>query len=134
MTIPIAGAAQPAPEAAPAGAPVGFLSSLDGSGKQYPLLPGTNEIGARPPAAIVLSRPEVSSRHASIDCRREADGLWRITLLDRGSTNGTYVNGKRVTSRELRGGDRIAFAKPEYAYELRIPAAAGDERFTMRVR
>jgi len=38
----------------------------------------------------------VSSRHATLDSR--TDGLW---VEDAGSTNGTFVNGARVTSRRL---------------------------------
>ena len=45
----------------------------------------------------------VSNRHATLDSR--ADGLW---VEDAGSTNGTFVNGARVTSaRLLQPGDVI---------------------------
>ena len=45
----------------------------------------------------------VSSRHASVE--RRGDGLW---VEDSGSTNGTFVNGSRVTSpRLLHPGDLV---------------------------
>lgn len=44
----------------------------------------------------------ISSRHAIIFCD-EAGG----TLLDMGSTNGTFVNGRRVTESELALGDLV---------------------------
>lgn len=48
---------------------------------------------------------DVSTRHAEL---READGVWTIHDLD--STNGTYVNGQRLTSaRQLVDGDIVSF-------------------------
>lgn len=54
----------------------------------------------------------VSSRHALI-CLRDG----RRLLMDRGSTNGTFVNGKRVEAEvELRPGDRIALGNTVFEY------------------
>ena len=55
----------------------------------------------------------VSSRHARIDSR--ADGLW---VEDAGSTNGTFVNGARVTSaRLLQPGDVIRIGHTDLLVE-----------------
>jgi pSer/pThr/pTyr-binding forkhead associated (FHA) protein len=55
----------------------------------------------------------VSSRHATIDTR--ADGLW---VEDDGSTNGTFVNGARVTSaRLLQPGDVIRIGHTDLLVE-----------------
>jgi pSer/pThr/pTyr-binding forkhead associated (FHA) protein len=55
----------------------------------------------------------VSNRHASIDSRR--DGLW---VEDTGSTNGTFVNGARVTSaRLLQPGDVIRIGHTDLLVE-----------------
>jgi pSer/pThr/pTyr-binding forkhead associated (FHA) protein len=55
----------------------------------------------------------VSSRHATIDSR--ADGLW---VEDAGSTNGTFVNGARVTSaRQLQPGDVIRIGHTDLLVE-----------------
>lgn len=52
---------------------------------------------------IVLPKPNVSKRHAGI---RVAEGV--LVVEDLRSTNGTYVNGRRITSpRQLASGDRI---------------------------
>mgnify|MGYP000164970850 FL=1 len=57
----------------------------------------------------------VSSRHAQFEVRQ--DGLW---LADAGSTNGTYVNGARVTTaRQLREGDVVRIGQTD----LRVEAA-----------
>lgn len=51
---------------------------------------------------VGLSDDSVSSRHAMVFCD-EAGG----SLLDMGSTNGTFVNGRRVTEAELALGDLV---------------------------
>ncbi|HEY9682069.1 MAG TPA: adenylate/guanylate cyclase domain-containing protein [Oculatellaceae cyanobacterium] len=58
---------------------------------------------------LVLPFPEVSGQHAEIRCKPNG---W--TLVDSGSTNGTMVNGLRLTpGREyaLQNGDRIQIAQ-----------------------
>jgi hypothetical protein len=55
----------------------------------------------------------VSSRHAILDSR--TDGLW---VEDEGSTNGTFVNGARVTSaRLLHPGDVIRIGRTDLLVE-----------------
>lgn len=55
----------------------------------------------------------VSSRHATIDPR--SDGLW---VEDGGSTNGTFVNGARVTTpRLLHGGDVLRIGQTDLKVE-----------------
>jgi len=60
-------------------------------------------IGRNPRLAfLVLPDPEVSSLHARI----ARDGGPPI-LIDANSTNGTYVNGERITNRPLHPGDQV---------------------------
>src|SRR5881296_1936384 len=54
---------------------------------------------------VVLDDPRVSRKHAEIRLR-----LGRYTLYDLQSTNGTYVNGRRVAEVVLNDGDRISVA------------------------
>jgi ABC transport system ATP-binding/permease protein len=51
---------------------------------------------------VVLDNPQISRRHLQI---ANADGVY--TANDLGSTNGTYVNGQRITSVKLNDGDII---------------------------
>jgi pSer/pThr/pTyr-binding forkhead associated (FHA) protein len=51
---------------------------------------------------VYLGGTHTSRNHATI---RKAQGRWFIQ--DEGSTTGTYVNGQRVTARELVDGDVI---------------------------
>jgi hypothetical protein len=54
-----------------------------------------------------------SGRHALIDPRR--DGVW---VEDLGSTNGTFVNGVRLTtSRRLTSGDIVRIGETDFRYE-----------------
>jgi hypothetical protein len=53
---------------------------------------------------IVLPDPTVSRRHAELRVDR---GVCRVR--DLGSTNGTYANGRAVTSARLRPGDPVTF-------------------------
>ena len=63
-------------------------------------------IGREGGNTLVLDANDVSGYHAEIHC--DADGVY---LVDLGSTNGTFVNGKRITSRQkLAAWDRVAFA------------------------
>jgi hypothetical protein len=64
-------------------------------------------IGREPINDIALNEPEISRRHARIDF----DGS-HYTLEDLGSTNGTYLNGRRLTEpTPLKNGDVIEFGE-----------------------
>jgi len=54
-------------------------------------------IGRAPDCTIVLKDPSVSSRHATIDL----EGDDRLVIHDENSTNGTFVDGRRVMTAEL---------------------------------
>ncbi len=63
-------------------------------------------IGRTPDNQIVVSHPQVSSKHASLI--READG--RMFLMDRGSANGTFVRGQRLPPNqrvEVKDGEKV---------------------------
>src|SRR6266540_3235713 len=65
-------------------------------------------IGRDPENDLVLDDRRVSRRHAEIRLR-----LGRYTLYDLQSTNGTFVNGRRVAEVVLSDGDRIAIGGSE---------------------
>tara|TARA_B100001248_G_scaffold262695_1_gene261023 strand:- start:11194 stop:12765 length:1572 start_codon:yes stop_codon:yes gene_type:complete len=74
------------------------------SGENYPLKEGENFIGRNPNLDISLSQKGVSKRH----CKIKVEGNV-ITLIDLGSSNGTFVNGKMIKEHVLQPGDKIAF-------------------------
>lgn len=69
---------------------------------------GAARVGRNPESDIHLPDPSVSRNHALLDVQ---DGV--LIAHDGGSTNGTYVNGERIDSRELHAGDVISFGKAE---------------------
>jgi pSer/pThr/pTyr-binding forkhead associated (FHA) protein len=102
-------------------APAAVLRGITDPRLVLPIYPGAHEVGAAAPADLILDRPEISSRHARIECRPGEAGAWVIELRDHGSTNGTFVNGERVRERRLQSGDRVRFA----TLEFELQAAAG---------
>jgi hypothetical protein len=68
-------------------------------------------IGRMPDCTVVLADPNVSRNHAEI--RPQGDGY---VVVDLGSTNGTRVNGVKVTEHELRDGDDLMFGNTRMTF------------------
>ena len=96
----------------------GVLQPL-GGGDPIPLLKPMLVVGRRESADIVLRFPNVSGNHCELSI---VDGYWFVR--DLGSSNGTKVNGSRVSEQRLDPGDTLSVAKHEYevSYE---PATLG---------
>ncbi|MDC2957677.1 FHA domain-containing protein [Streptomyces gilvifuscus] len=80
-------------------------------GRAFPIPDGYCEIGRVTGTAIRIDDDGVSRRHASLS--RTGD---RISVHDLGSTNGTYVNGRRLDnapSGPLHDGDRLRVGSVE---------------------
>ena len=69
-------------------------------------------IGRRPESTLQLGDPNVSRNHAEI--RPHGNG-W--VVVDLGSTNGSRVNGTRVSTHELHEGDEISFGNTVLRFE-----------------
>lgn len=78
-------------------------------------------IGRSTDGDITIPSPEVSRRHAEIVPL--ADGSFEIR--DLGSTNGTWVNGQRITRAVVRPGDRIRFGGFETALTALVSRIQG---------
>jgi len=61
------------------------------------------KIGRLPSSHVQLADPTVARMHAVI----EVLGASNVVLIDLGSSDGTYVNGERITKVQLHTGDRI---------------------------
>ena len=84
---------------------LGWLIPLQGpnKGELFTLQPNTI-IGTTPDCTICLNDKFMSSKHAEI---KAENGMW--ILRDTGSTNGTYVNNRRVDRHELVDNDFVKF-------------------------
>lgn len=90
-----------------------------GGGDPIPLLKPILTVGRRESADIVLRFPNVSGLHCELSL---VEGYWSVKDLR--SSNGTKVNGVRVSEQRLQPGDKLGVAKHvfEISYE---PARLG---------
>jgi hypothetical protein len=77
------------------GGPVGLVYTLPVGSETL--------IGRDDEADLPLGEPRVSRRHAVI--KANPDGT--VVIEDQGSSNGTFVNGTKVDTRQLEDGDRL---------------------------
>ena len=90
---------------------IGLSDNLQGH--QHILSKDKLEIGRRPNSDIVLNESSVSAMHAQIIRVGES---WKVLNLL--SSNGTFVNGEKVSEKVINIGDRIAFAEAEFVLAL----------------
>ena len=75
-------------------------------------------VGRHPDCDARLDSPRVSRWHC---CLTEVDG--EVWVRDLGSTNGTWIDGRRANSGRLRPGDVLAIAHHRYRVEEVRPGA-----------
>ena len=106
---------QHAPPAQAGAIPAARRPWLDVDGHAYPLLGAVTVVGRGDDADVVIDDPGVSRRHAEI--RVTTDGPHLIAhLRDLGSTNGTFIDGSRVTGAELRDGNSITLGRTRLTF------------------
>jgi len=89
------------------------------SGEKLPLPQGVTTLG-REGCDVTLQDAQVSRRHTQI--HRQGN---RLTLQDLGSTNGTFVNGNRVTGTyQLQAGDQIYLGTTTLRVQQRVQGGA----------
>jgi len=110
-SVPGLGVEQPDVEA---GKVVVVKSPALDEGEEWQLNSAPLTFGRSAQNDVQLQRDEyASSKHARIEPRR--DGVW---LEDIGSTNGTYLNGIRLTRpKRLTAGDIVRIGETELRYE-----------------
>ncbi|MBI3601204.1 MAG: FHA domain-containing protein [Nitrospinae bacterium] len=80
--------------------------------KEYPVSSEAIRIGRLPDNHIVIDNPAVSKHHAAIEMK---EGI--AILTDLNSTNGTFLNDKKIQEIELKNGDNIIIGKHTLIYE-----------------
>ena len=84
-----------------------LIGIAGGRSVRLPIEPGDHVLGRGSSSDLCLDDASVSRRHAML--RREGD---EIRVRDAGSSNGTWLNGARVSDwARLRPGDRVRFGK-----------------------
>jgi ABC-type multidrug transport system ATPase subunit/pSer/pThr/pTyr-binding forkhead associated (FHA) protein/ABC-type multidrug transport system permease subunit len=99
------------------------LGKLDLSGQAHIL------IGRDPSSYLPLNHPTVSTRHAEI--YKQNDGS--LVIRDLGSTNGTFVNGQRVSQVPLKSGDVIQIGPFKLNYDAQGQSLAQSMRLGHRI-
>lgn len=112
--------------------PTAYLAARreDGFGDVIPLVQGQKAGLGRAPSNLIILRDDLCSReHAEIVFDA---GEWHV--CDLGSTNGSYLNGDRITKREaLQPGDEIRVGKSRFVFTEsldQLPGVPGDVTIT----
>ncbi len=81
------------------------------NGQKYELSKNEMTIGRNPSNDICIEDPLVSGQHARLT---KSGSGW--TLTDQNSTNGTFVNGKKISEQQIFSGDTIKFDQVEFSF------------------
>ncbi len=81
------------------------------SGRTFAISGSTMVVGRAPDCSIHLDESSVSSEHARLV---RDDGGWRVINLL--STNGTFVNDKKISNAAINDGDRVRFGGAEFIF------------------
>jgi pSer/pThr/pTyr-binding forkhead associated (FHA) protein len=83
---------------------LGWLVAMSGDqkGEDFRVREGKNVLGSGADAQVTIRDDTVSAQHASL---RYDDGKFFLTDLD--SSNGTYINEKRIAREELKDNDMV---------------------------
>ncbi len=105
--------------------PVAYLFPLEKHSAlkpKYILTDNIITIGRHPHNCITLPLESISRHHARIE--RQRDGF---VIVDRKSSNGTFVNGERVSRSQLSEGDIITFGDVEFGFSTKPAKERGKE-------
>ena len=106
--------ANPPVPAAPNPPPRLILKGLAGDLTEYPLSETNNVLGRSTNASVRLADREVSRKHSQVDKEGED-----FILRDLGSSNGTFLNGKRIFGpTRLKDGDEVVIGTSKMEFSL----------------
>ena len=100
------------------------------AGLTFRLLPGTlKTMGRAPRADFVVDAALVSRVH----CRFTLKDSNELELEDLGSTNGTFVNGKKVVRTTLNDGDKLTVGRVQFVVNSGSNPDSGSPKTTWSV-
>ncbi len=85
----------------------------DGERRDFPLTGDSVVLGRRPECGLRIASSDVSRQHCQLTVKGK-----ELTIKDLGSSNGTYVNGKRVAETKLTPGDRLAVGPAVFVIQI----------------
>jgi pSer/pThr/pTyr-binding forkhead associated (FHA) protein len=94
--------------------PARLLIRTDGNTDFVHVLGRRTRIGRGPDNELVLDTKHVSRYHAVL-----LAGPVSTSIEDLNSTNGVFVNGKRITRQVLKDGDKVTVGKTQFRYNVR---------------
>lgn len=100
-------------------------------GKLQALKKGETILGRAADANIVINDNRISRHHISVTFKEG-----KTTLADLGSTNGTFVNGKRIQKHILQDGDKIQLSSTtifKFAFQDNIENVFHQELYKMAI-
>jgi pSer/pThr/pTyr-binding forkhead associated (FHA) protein/tetratricopeptide (TPR) repeat protein len=80
-------------------------------GLEVVLQEGDNDVGRDPGLYLVIDDPSVSRQHARLTVE-----AGRFTLIDLRSSNGTFVNNRRIDQNNIHSGDLVRFGNLEFRF------------------
>jgi DNA-binding winged helix-turn-helix (wHTH) protein len=96
--------------------------------RRIPLPAGVHVIGRDASCGVWIDSGDVSRRHARLVVDAEGPAV-AVTVEDAGSTNGTYVRGRRIaTKTTLRDGDRVRIGDVTITFRTREATDAPTRR------
>jgi hypothetical protein len=94
--------------------PQRLLIRADGNTDYVHVLTRRTRIGRGPDNDLLVEAQYISRNHAVVMA-----GPVNTTIEDLGSTNGVFVNGKRVTRQSLKDGDRVTIGRTQFRFAVR---------------
>src|SRR5687768_9013543 len=95
-----------------------FIVQFQGQESTAELKPGANSIGRQSSCTIPLKDSTLSRLHCEVILAGTV-----ATLVDKGSRNGTLLNGKKIEAQVLQPGDKIQIGATTLWYEKKNVAA-----------
>lgn len=93
-------------------------------GRSHELTAEKTSVGRLDDNAFVLAEPSVSSHHCEILLKGQ-----EVVIKDLNSTNGTFINGEKITEATLKPGQTLRLGQIELKLDTPAPAAAaGSEK------
>src|SRR5690606_6067166 len=91
-----------------------LLARVDGPGEVVHVLGRKTTIGRTPDNDLQINAKYISRHHAVV-----LAGPTLTIVEDLNSTNGVYVNGKRVTREALADGDQVMIGKAKFRFSVK---------------